>query len=132
MLVLLVILVPTVNVYADTYTTKDDIVIDTKYYEFFKSKFGEFTSYKFFAYNCTRSNYSYNTTCYYGIDSSNNYVKISYVDDSLNVSTGIDENFALNGSNYIDVKPSVNAVFCTAFVFAFTLSIFLVFLRELW
>ena len=72
MLVLSIMLVPTVK--ADTYTTKDDIVIDTKYYEFFKAKFGEDTGYKFFAYDCTRSNYSYTATCYYGIDKNNNYI----------------------------------------------------------
>lgn len=117
-------LVPTISVSADTYTTKDDIVIDTKYYDFFKAKFGEFTTYKFFAYDCTRTNYSYNATCYYGIDSSNNYVKISYVGDKLNVSTGIDENFKLNGSNYIDVHPTVSTITCIAIVFSIVLFVF--------
>lgn len=122
-------LVPTISVSADTYTTKDDIIIDTKYYEFFKAKFGEFATYKFFAYDCTRSNYSYNATCYYGIDSSNNYVKISYVGDKLNVSTGIDENFKLNGSNYIDIKISSATITCITIVFSLVMVIFIVLLR---
>ena len=114
-------LVPTVK--ADTYTTKDDIVIDTKYYEFFKAKFGEDTEYKFFAYDCTRSNYSYTATCYYGIDKNNNYHKISYVGDKLNVSTGVDENFVLNGTNYIEVKVSDYTVIKYVLVFSLVLYI---------
>ena len=127
MLVLSIMLVPTVK--ADTYTTKDDIVIDTKYYEFFKAKFGEDTGYKFFAYDCTRSNYSYTATCYYGIDKNNNYYKISYVGDKLNVSTGVDENFVLNGTNYIEVKVSDYTVIKYVLVFSLVLYIII---RILW
>ena len=119
MLVLLIMLVPTIKVSAETYTAKSDIVIDTKYYEFFKAKFGEDKYYKFFAYDCTRSNYSYTATCYYGIDKDYNYYKISYSGDKLVVSSGIDEDFSLNGSNYIEVKPSVESQLLIAFVFAF-------------
>lgn len=116
-------LVPTINVKADTYTTKDDIVIDTKYYEFFKAKFGEDTEYKFFAYDCTRSNYSYTSTCYFGIDKNNNYHKISYVGDKLNVSSGVDDNFVLNGTNYIEVKVDSSVVIKYALVFTLILYI---------
>lgn len=119
MLVLSIMLVPTVK--ADTYTTKDDIVIDTKYYEFFKAKFGEDTEYKFFAYDCIRGNYSYTATCYYGIDNNNNYYKISYVGDKLNVSTGVDENFVLNGTNYIEVGVSAYTTIEYALVFSLIL-----------
>lgn len=126
MLVLLIMLVPIVNVSADTYTTKDDIVIDTKYYEFFKAKFGEDKIYKFFAYDCTRSNYSYTSTCYYGIDNDNNYYKISYVGDKLNVSNGIDDNFVLNGDNYIEVSPSNDTLIVYGLCFILVLFIFFV------
>lgn len=126
MLVLVIMLVPTINVSADTYTAKDDIIIDTKYYEFFKAKFGEDNSYKFFAYECTRSNYSYSSTCYYGIDNDNKYYKISYVNDKLNVSTGIDDNFNLIGSNYIEVSPSFLSIICYTLIFFFVLYICLI------
>lgn len=121
-------LVPIIKVSADTYTTKDDIIIDTKYYEFFKAKFGEDTNYKFFAYDCTRSNYSYTATCYFGIDNKNNYYKISYVGDKLNVSTGIDDNFKLNGTNFIEVKVSELVVIKYILIFALVFVVMLMML----
>lgn len=127
MLVLVTMFLPTVK--ADSYTTKDDIVIDTKYYDFFKAKFGEDKNYKFFAYDCTRSNYSYTATCYYGIDEDNTYYKISYVGDKLNVSTGVDENFVLNGNNYIDVKASYLSQILYGLVFFGVLYVILMIFR---
>lgn len=126
MLVLLIMLVPTISVNADTYTTRDDIVIDTKYYEFFKGKFGEDTSYKFFAYECYRSNSSYSSTCYFGIDNDNNYYKISYnSENNLEITSGIDDNFVLNGTNYIEIQPSYNSVLTYVFCFILVLFVFM-------
>lgn len=118
MLALLITLVPITNVNASTYTSKDNIVIDTKYYEFFKAQFGEDKSYKFFAYDCEYNNY--NRTCYYGIDKDNNYVDISYTSSSysdLIIKKGTDTNFSVTGSNIIEVKPSVNYQMLYAIVF---------------
>lgn len=105
-MVLIIILVPTVN--ADEYTAKEDIIIDTKYYEFYKAQFGEDKNYKFFAYNCYYG--SYTRTCYYGIDNDYNYVKIDYVSSGTsyvtNISKGTDTSFNVSGVNIIEVKPS--------------------------
>lgn len=119
MLVLIIILVPITSVSADTYTSKDDTIISSTYYDFFKSHFGEDKSYKFFAYNCYGSG-TYNRTCYYGIDKDFNYVKISYnSNNELQITKGIDENFSVNGSNIIEVKPSLFAQILWAITFIF-------------
>lgn len=123
MLVLTIILVPIVN--AETFTAKDDIVIDTKYYDFFKAQFGEDTKYKFFAYDCNYGNY--NRTCYYGIDSKNNYVKIDYKNSSssyqIQITKGVDENMEVTGVNVIEVGPTSVTVIKYLLIFAFTLYI---------
>ena len=41
MLVLAIILLPTTKVNASSYVAKNDIIIDTKYYDFFNSQFGD-------------------------------------------------------------------------------------------
>lgn len=124
MLVLIIILVPTVN--AESFTAKDDIIIDTKYYEFFKAQFGEDTKYKFFAYDCNYGNY--NRTCYYGIDSNNNYVKIDYRNSSsssyqIQITKGVAESLEVTGVNVIEVGPSSITIIKYLLIFAFTLYI---------
>ena len=125
MLVLTIILVPTVK--AETFTAKDDIIIDTKYYEFFKAQFGEDSKYKFFAYDCYYGNY--NRTCYYGIDSKNNYVKIDYKNNSssyqIHITIGVVENLTVNGVNVIEVGPTSISVIKYLLIFAFVLYIIL-------
>lgn len=124
MLVLVIILLPTIKVNASSYVAKDDIIIDTKYYDFFKNQFGDDNTYQFFAYNCIYGNS--NRTCYYGIDSKNNYVKIDYnysdiYNYSLNISKGVDNDFSVTGDNIIHISPS-NAsilVYCVVFYFVF-------------
>lgn len=111
MLVLLVILVPTTKVNAAAYTSKDDVIIDTKYYEFFKAQFGEDTSYKFFAYDCFYGTYT--RTCYYGINKDNNYVNVDYTSSGTNsysmiIKKGTDNNFSVTGTNVIEVSPSAD------------------------
>lgn len=104
MLVLTIILVVTTDVNADTYTTSNTI-ISTNYHEFFKQNF-KGKKYKYFPYNCYPSS-SYNRTCYFGIDSQNNYIKISYDNsDDLVVTRGIDNNFILNGNNYFSIDDT--------------------------
>lgn len=102
MLALLTIsLVITKNVYAESYTTNNTIM-SSNYHDFFKTHFRG-TKYKYFSYDCFRQS-SYYRTCYYGIDSEGNYLKIAYDNsDSLVVSSGIDNNFSLNGINYFEV-----------------------------
>ncbi len=124
MLVLVIILLPTIKVNASSYVAKDDIIIDSKYYKFFSSHFGDDNSYQFFAYNC---NYGSSTrTCYYGIDSNNNYVKIDYnysdiYNNSLNISKGVDNDFSVTGDNIIHISPSKTSilVYCAVFCFVF-------------
>lgn len=124
MLVLVIILLPITNVNASSYVAKNDIIIDTKYYDFFNSQFGDDNSYQFFAYNCIYGNSS--RTCYFGIDSNNNYVKIDYnytdiYNYSLNISKGVDNDFSVTGDNIINVSPSKPSilVYCVVFIFVF-------------
>ena len=121
-LVLVIILLPITNVDASSYVAKNDIIIDTKYYDFFKNQFGNDNTYQFFAYNCIYGNS--NRTCYYGIDSKNNYVKIDYkyIDNynySLNISKGVDNDFSVSGDNIINVKPSKTSILVYSVVFFF-------------
>lgn len=121
MLVLTIMLVPTIKVNATTYTSKDDIIISSNYYDFFKVNFGEDKSYKFFAYNCYGSS-SYQRTCYYGIDKDFNYVNIKYdTSNNLEIIKGTDTNFNVNGSNIIEVKPSnlSQLLYAITFIFIF-------------
>ena len=124
MLVLVIILLPTIKVNASSYVAKNDIIIDTKYYDFFKNHFGEDNTYQFFAYNCSYGNSI--RTCYYGIDSNNNYVKIDYnysdiYNYSLNISKGVDNDFSVTGDNVINVSPSKSSILvnCVVFIFVF-------------
>ena len=121
-MVLVIILLPITNVDASSYVAKNDIIIDTKYYDFFKNQFGNDNTYQFFAYNCIYGNS--NRTCYYGIDSKNNYVKIDYkyIDNynySLNISKGVDNDFSVSGDNIINVKPSKTSILVYSVVFFF-------------
>ncbi len=124
MLALVIILLPTIKVNASSYVSKNDIIIDTKYYDFFNSQFGDDNSYQFFAYDC---NYGSSIrTCYYGIDINNNYVKIDYnyfdsYNYSLNISKGVDNDFSVTGDNVINVSPSKNSILvnCVVFIFVF-------------
>lgn len=120
MLALTIMLVPTIKVKADTYTTKDSVVVSSQYYDFFESKFGEDKEYKFFPYNCS-SGSNNNRTCYYGIDKEFNYIKIYYNDSELDIETGIDENFQLIGNNVYHHKPSINTqlLYAICFIFIF-------------
>ena len=124
MLVSVIILLPTIKVNASSYVAKNDIIIDLKYYEFFRTHFGEDNTYQFFAYNCVYG--SSNRTCYYGIDVNNNYVKIDYkYTDSynyyLNISKGVDNDFSVTGDNIINISPSKTSmlVYCVVFIFVF-------------
>lgn len=129
MLVLVITLVPIVK--AETYTAKNDIIIDTKYYEFFKYQFGEDNNYRFFAYDCAYSNY--NRTCYYGIDKKNNFVKIDYSNSGnsyqINITKGIDNNFKVNGTNVIEIKPSYISILTYGIAFLFIIWIVLALFR---
>lgn len=106
MLVLTIILVPITSVSADTYTSKDNTIIGSNYYDFYKAQFGEDKYYKFFAYDCYGSG-TYNRTCYYGIDRDFNYVQIKYnSNNEMEIVKGVDEDFSVTGTNIIEVKPS--------------------------
>lgn len=106
MLVLTIILVPITSVSADTYTSKDNTIIGSNYYDFYKAQFGEDKYYKFFAYDCSGSG-TYSRTCYYGIDRDFNYVQIKYnSNNEMEIVKGVDEDFSVTGTNIIEVKPS--------------------------
>lgn len=132
MLALGITLVPTINVKADSYTAKDNIIFDVKYYEFFDHQFDKNTSYQFFAYDCAYS--SYNRVCYYGIDSNSNFVKITYNSDTYGdilISKGVDTNFSVSGTNIISVTPSSDTVILQVLVFSITLLVILKMLGDL-
>lgn len=104
MLALLIIsLVITNNVHADSYTTNNTIV-SSQYHDFFQLHFKD-TKYKYFPYDCQRQTSSYYRTCYFGIDKEGNYIKIAYnTNDELEISKGIDNNFSLSGNNYFEIN----------------------------
>lgn len=110
MLVLVIIsLIITNNVYADSYTTNNTI-ISTQYHDFFQLHFKN-TEYKYFPYNCNLTSSSYYRTCYMGIDKDGNYIKISYNNNELEITRGIDNNFSLTGDNYFEIHD-VDYQFC--------------------
>lgn len=124
MSVLVIILLPIIKVNASSYVAKNDIIIDLKYYGFFRTYFGEDNTYQFFAYDCNYG--SSNRTCYYGIDINNNYVKIDYkyidiYDYTLNISKGVDNDFSVTGDNVINISPSKTSmlIYCVVFIFVF-------------
>lgn len=131
-MVLGIIFLPIIKVNAESFTAKDNIVFDVKYYEFFEHQFDKNTSYRFFAYDCVSNNYT--RTCYYSIDSKNNYVKISYNSDNysdLVITKGVDDSFSVTGTNIISVTPSSATVILQVLVFSFTLLVIMKMLGDL-
>lgn len=127
-----IILLPIIKVNAESFTVKENIVFDIKYYNFFEHQFDRNTSYRFFAYDCIYN--SYTRTCYYGIDSKNNYVKISYNSDNYNdliITKGVDENFSVTGTNIINITPSSDTVILQVLVFSFTLLVIMKMIGDL-
>lgn len=124
MLVLVIIsLIITSNVYADSYTTNNTIV-PSQYHDFFQLHFKN-KNYKYFPYNCLTSS-SYYRTCYMGIDKDGNYIKISYNNNNeLEITKGIDNNFSLNGDNYFEIKD-VNYQFIISILICIFLLIFMI------
>ena len=119
MLALLTIsLVITKNVYAESYTTNNTIM-SSNYHDFFKTHFRG-TKYKYFSYDCNKQS-SYYRTCYYGIDSEGNYLKIAYDNNNeLEITKGIDNNFSLSGVNYFEVDDFNNlTLYLKTFLFWF-------------
>lgn len=125
MLVLVIIsLIITNNVYADSYTTNNTIV-SSQYHDFFQLHFKN-TEYKYFPYNCNLTSSSYYRTCYMGIDKDGNYIKISYNNNNeLEITKGIDNNFSLNGDNYFEIKD-VNYQFIISILICIFLLIFMI------
>lgn len=125
MLVLVIIsLIITNNVYADSYTTNNTIV-PSQYHDFFQLHFKN-TEYKYFPYNCNLTSSSYYRTCYMGIDKDGNYIKISYNNNNeLEITKGIDNSFSLNGDNYFEIKD-VNYQFIISIFICIFLLIFMI------
>lgn len=123
MLVLPTILVPTIKAKATTYTSDESVVISSQYHDFFNNYFDGTKSYLYFPFSCSYNDYY--RTCYYGIDSENNYVKITYNGSGYNynqvMETGVDENFQVNGKNVIrkNVNPLYIIIYGLAFIFIF-------------
>ena len=117
-MVLTTILVPTVK--AESYISKDDVVIDSRYSNYFAEVFGEDREYTYFPYDCTFGS-SYSRTCYFGIDSRNNYYDIEYTSSGINIKKGVDNHFSVTGNNVITVHPKSTSVikYGLAFIFIF-------------
>jgi len=103
MLALIVMLVPTIS-HAQSYTAENTI-IGSNIHDYFNNYFNGNKSYQYFAYECGER------TCYYGIDSDNNYVNITYTNTSgynydYLITTGVDDNFRVTGSNVF--KKEIN------------------------
>lgn len=103
MLALIIMLVPTISK-AQSYTAEDTL-LSSNVHDYFNNYFSGNKSYQYFGYACG------DRTCYYGIDSDFNYVNISYTNTSgysydYLITTGIDENFSVTGSNVF--KKEIN------------------------
>ncbi|MBE6156756.1 MAG: hypothetical protein E7161_03310 [Firmicutes bacterium] len=103
-MVLIIILVPITSVKAQSYTAEDTL-LSSNVHDYFNNYFNGNKSYQYFGYACG------DRTCYYGIDSDHNYVNITYTSTSgygydYVISTGVDENFSVSGSNVF--KKEIN------------------------
>lgn len=121
MSVLIITLVTTTSVKATSYTADNSVVISSQYHDYFNNYFNGSKSYLYFPYSCNYDNYT--RTCYYGIDSDYNYVKIYYSGSgsysySTIIEMGTDENFSVTGSNVIrkGVSPIYIIIWGLAFV----------------
>ena len=124
MLVLTIMLVPTIKPKATSYIADDSVTMSSQYHDFFNNYFDGSKSYTYFPYSCYYNN-NYNRTCYFGIDSENNYIKIYYNGDSYSTSQvmekGVDENFSVTGNNVFkkDVDNSYKITYGLAFMCSF-------------
>lgn len=123
-MVLITILVPTISVKAVSYTSDDSVLIGSNIHDYFNNYFGENTSYKYFPYVCG------DRTCYYGINSKNEYVKITYTSTSgysydYDITTGIDENFSVTGTNVFTKEVGNSRILIVSLAFIFTFLIVL-------
>lgn len=119
MSVLTITLVTTTNVKATTYTADDSVIISSQMHDFFNNYFNGTKSFLYFPFSCSYNDY--NRTCYYGIDSENNYVKITYNGSGYNynqvIETGVDENFQVNGNNVI--RKNINPFYIIIYALIF-------------
>ena len=126
MLVLIITLVITTSVSAEEYTASDDYTISSQYHDVFNNYFNDSKSYLYFSYDCY-----YGDTlrhCYYGIDEENNYLKIDYQTSGynyvVNYTSGIDEEFSVNGINIY--RHQVNVDYSILYLLCFSGVIILV------
>ena len=123
MLVLTIMLVPIIKTKATSYVADDRVTIPSQYHDFFNNYFNGSKSYTYFPYSCYSSNY--NRTCYFGIDSENNYINITYNGDNYNynqvIEKGVDNNFSVTGNNVFkkDVDNSYKITYGLAFMVSF-------------
>lgn len=123
MLVLIITVLATVNVNAVSYTAKDT-VINSNIHDYFNNYFNDNLSYQYFAYECGER------TCYYGIDSENNYVNISYTSTSSGynydylITSGIDEDFSVTGTSIFKHEVSNDRILLIVIVSVVTFGVF--------
>lgn len=117
-MVLATILVPITSVHAVSYVAEDTL-LNSNVHDYFNNYFNGSKSYQYFGYACG------DRTCYYGIDSDNNYVNITYTNTSgysydYLITTGVDNNFSVSGSNVFkkDINDSRVILMSLAFIFA--------------
>lgn len=120
MLVLTIMLVPIINVKAEAYTSDDTVLLGSNIHDYFEAYFGNNVSYQYFPYVCG------DRTCYYGINSKNEYVNITYQSTSgysydYMITTGTDSNFSVSGTNIFkkEIDNSRIIIFSLAFMFTF-------------
>lgn len=114
MLALTIMLVPTINLNAESYTTKDSVLISSNIHDFYNNYFNGSKSYKYFPYDCN------SRTCYFGIDSENNYVRLYYTGDysnNLTIQKGVDNNFSVNGVNIVEKDVQISYIVIRAIIF---------------
>lgn len=122
MLVLTIILAPTINLKADTYVAKDNVVVGSNIHDFYNNYFSDKESYQYFPYDCG------DRTCYFGINNSKEYVRLYYsgnYNNNLQIQTGIDENFIVTGVNVFKHDVSFTYQLLIAFSFVSLIILFL-------
>lgn len=126
MLVLITIsAITTRGVYAKSYVSDDTVIINDSIHSYFNNYFDGKTSYLYFPYVCN-SNQNYNRDCYLGIDKDGNYVNLVYnssdtYSTTLEIKTGIDENFSVSGNNVFRKHQNYSYIILVSIAFIFGL-----------
>ncbi len=128
MLVLLITVVTTTNVYATSYVADDTSSISSQYHDIFNNYFSKSVSYQYFSYKCHYGNSDRN--CYFGIDNDGNFLRIVYQANGNSYiqkyEKGVDEDFSVSGVNVF--RKEIDNVIVTNYILSFVFVLTIVFI----